>query len=734
MLRQLHSLPGLVITIFIIILTVSGAILSLEPAIDKFNSVPLEPIATASPINAPGSVAEISAKIVQNHAEVSSISRSANGTISVQYIGTDGFENKLVDPNTGLSFKAKPQSALFSFMKSLHRSLFIASTGNALVGGTALLLFVSCISGVFMLAKNLGGWRKLLGKSRGKSSTKLHIDISRIVIIGLLLSSLTGVYMSLVRFDFISSSNGFLDYPINVAGTKPTPISELSALQNIPISDLRELRMPFAGDPFDVYGITTKFGTGYIDQATGEMLEFSPNTLGQNTYEFVYMLHTGQGLWWLGILLSVASMGVLVLAVTGIFIWWKRKNSAIKLSNIVPQDKAKIVILVGSEGNSTWGFAQHLDQKLKQLGISSHITAMNNFAPHLYVQAKHLIVLTSTYGDGNAPANADQFLQKLDKCSKSLNYDFTVLGFGDRQFTHFCKFAHDVELAFLSKNLPPLLPINTIDRQSAQSFEQWGVKLGQALGVKLNLDYCPPHPSTCELILEKRQDYHHNHQHKTCILTFKINANLKAFNAGDLLAIMPPNSRVARFYSLASCTDDGKVEICVTLQKGGLCSTYLHNLKIGESVEAYIQVNENFKPATGQKPLILIGAGTGIAPFMGFIQANNDNRNIQLFWGGRHPESDYLYKDQLVGHLNGKKLSGLNTAFSRLENGKYVQDELIMNAEKIRQTIKGGGQVMICGGREMAQGVRQSLNEILANDGLNITDLKLQKRYSEDVY
>ncbi|MCJ8323041.1 MAG: PepSY domain-containing protein [Rhizobiales bacterium] len=731
MIRQLHSLPGLFIAILVIVLAVSGAILSLEPVLDRFNAVSLKPTKLAAPLN----VAEVSAKIVQNHANVSAISRSANGTISVQYMSDAGFENDIIDPQTGLSLKAKQQSALFTFMKSLHRSFFINKTGNALVGGTAVFLLLTCISGLFMLAKSLGGWRNLASKSRGKKSSRLHIDISRIIIIGLLITSLTGGYMALVRFDFIGNGGEeFLPFPADVAGSPAAPIGQLTALKNIPITDLRELRLPFADDPFDVFSITTQFGQGYIDQASGEMLIFANNGLGQNIYEFIYMLHTGQGLWWWGLLLGIASLGMVALAITGTYIWWRRKASAVSIRHNVTKAKAETIILVGSEGNATWGFGQHLQQKLTNLGVKTHISAMNGFAPHLYGQAKHLIILSSTYGDGNAPSNATQFMQKLENFTKCPSYDFTILGFGDKQFSHFCKFAHDVELALLRKSWQRLMPITSINQQSAQSFEQWGIELGQALRLNLGLSYSPPHPSTCQLRLEKRLEYQHDGQHNTCILTFAASKGLQTFAAGDLLAILPPTSQIARFYSLASCTNDGKVEICVTLQKGGLCSTFLHGLNLGDDIEAYIQTNKNFRPADGQKPLILIGAGTGIAPFMGFIQENNDNRDIQLYWGGRHPDSDFLYRDKLYNQLKNNKLTQLNTAFSRLGSGKYVQDQLVLNANNIRQTIRQGGQIMICGGRNMAQGVRQSLDEILAADGLNIAALKTQKRYNEDVY
>jgi sulfite reductase (NADPH) flavoprotein alpha-component len=132
--------------------------------------------------------------------------------------------------------------------------------------------------------------------------------------------------------------------------------------------------------------------------------------------------------------------------------------------------------------------------------------------------------------------------------------------------------------------------------------------------------------------------------------------------------------------------------------------------------------------------VILIGAGTGIGPLAGFIRNNTAHHPMHLYWGGRNPTSDFLYESELNGYLADHRLTALRPAFSQAMDPCYVQDRLINDAKILRQLIENGAQVLVCGGREMAKGVMQALDEILAPLNLSVQALKVQGRYREDVY
>jgi sulfite reductase (NADPH) flavoprotein alpha-component len=201
-----------------------------------------------------------------------------------------------------------------------------------------------------------------------------------------------------------------------------------------------------------------------------------------------------------------------------------------------------------------------------------------------------------------------------------------------------------------------------------------------------------------------------------------------------LLGILPEGSAVPRFYSLASGSRDGFVEIVVRKHPGGLCSGQLLALEPGDAVQAFLRRNPGFHPGRGRAPLILIGAGTGIGPLAGFIRANAHRRPVHLVFGMRHPDSDFLYGDELAAWQAEGRLARLTTAVSRGARPHYVQDALRAEAAQVSEAIRQGAKVMVCGGRDMAQGVASALEDILEPIGLTPAMLRAGGRYVEDVY
>ena len=146
------------------------------------------------------------------------------------------------------------------------------------------------------------------------------------------------------------------------------------------------------------------------------------------------------------------------------------------------------------------------------------------------------------------------------------------------------------------------------------------------------------------------------------------------------------------------------------------------------------QPSTEFRLPPGGKPVILIGAGTGIAPFVGMIEGNRQRRPLHLFWGGRDPGSDFLYEASLKTCLADRRLATLETAFSRVEDRAYVQDRLHQSAPKLAAMLSKGASVMVCGGDEMASAVRAEFESILKTIDLSVVRLKSKGLYLEDVY
>jgi sulfite reductase (NADPH) flavoprotein alpha-component len=183
-----------------------------------------------------------------------------------------------------------------------------------------------------------------------------------------------------------------------------------------------------------------------------------------------------------------------------------------------------------------------------------------------------------------------------------------------------------------------------------------------------------------------------------------------------------------------SAAPDGVVEICVRRQPDGICSSYLTGLSPGATIQAFVRPHESFRLAGSAGPVILIGAGTGIGPLIGHIRHNGAGRPMHLYFGARSTEDGFLYGDELKGLVGCHRLRTLTTAFSRAANRAYVQDRLLADAQRLRELIAQGAQVMVCGGRQMADGVMHAWESILEGSGLSVAQLRTQGRYVEDVY
>lgn len=730
MLRSLHKIPGLVAAVFLIVLTLSGAALSVMPAYE---------VAKAPSAVPAQSVADLATRIVAEFPSVEQISRAPSGAVTAYYYKGDQPEAVVIDPATGKAVSDYTQSAVVRWLTELHRAFLLQDSGRIGSAVLAGVMLVMSVSGAFLVVRRVGGWRNWFARLRGPAMGRVHVEISRWAVPGLLLSALTALFMFANTFELLPVDPEGAGVPDVVSGQVGFALGDMAALKDTPVAMLRDLTFPYAGDATDVFTLQTDAGEGYIDQGTGKMLVWTDAGPWQRIYEFIYMLHTGQGAWWLGLILGLAALGVPVLAVTGSLQWWKAWRSQPHLRGAVMASHAETVILVGSEGGTTWGFAACLLHALKDAGQAVHVASMAGFAPARYSHAKRIIVLAATYGEGAAPSRAAGFLAALEAAAP-LGVPMAVLGFGDRQFPAFCGFARQVAELAEAKGWPMLLPFDTVDRQSPQDFARWGRNLGAAIGVDLALAHHPDAPKTRALTLVSRRDYGAEMQVPTAILRFAVpkaawwQRSFPRYRPGDLLGVVPEGETLPRFYSLASGSADGFVEICVRKHPGGLCSGLLMGLAVGDQVQAFVRENAEFRPATGKAAVILIGAGTGIGPLAGFARDNVGGRAMHLYFGARHPESDLLYREEMRAWQAEGKLSSVQVAYSRSAARAYVQDAVRRDAAGLAQLVQNGAQVLVCGGRDMAAGVKAALADVLAPHGLTPAMLKAEGRYAEDVY
>lgn len=213
-----------------------------------------------------------------------------------------------------------------------------------------------------------------------------------------------------------------------------------------------------------------------------------------------------------------------------------------------------------------------------------------------------------------------------------------------------------------------------------------------------------------------------------------------------------------RLYSISSSLEaHGDTEIHITVAKSeflisdkkqnGLCSGFLSAFNEGENLEFYIQEAKHFRLPNQDKDIIMIGPGTGIAPFRSFLYERDavgaEGRNW-LFFGDRNFVSDFLYQAELQDFLKTGTLTHLDLAFSRDTAEKiYVQHRLEQKAQEVYHWLEGGASLYICGAKEpMSKDVEKTILNILQDKGKHsledaqayLEELELSGRYVKDVY
>jgi len=237
----------------------------------------------------------------------------------------------------------------------------------------------------------------------------------------------------------------------------------------------------------------------------------------------------------------------------------------------------------------------------------------------------------------------------------------------------------------------------------------------------------------------------------------------------DLLAQLPVSASAhewvrvlkrlqPRLYSISSSPKEypGEAHLTVSpvrynfqgVPRRGVCSTYLADRSPGDRVAVYLQPSSNFRPPSDPRtPMIMIGPGTGIAPFRGFLQerrALGHTGPNWLFFGEQHAETDFYYRDEIEQmHADGL-LTELDLAFSRDQRDKvYVQHLMRKRGPQLWRWLQDGAQLYVCGTADpMAKDVDRALCDIAAEQGsldpdaakAYVQSLSAGKRYHRDVY
>lgn len=338
-----------------------------------------------------------------------------------------------------------------------------------------------------------------------------------------------------------------------------------------------------------------------------------------------------------------------------------------------------------------------------------------------------LLVIASTFGDGEPPDRVRSFVSKLEQ-GWSLDHDlrFSVLALGDQRYANFCAFGFQLHELLKRAGAVPLIPVTTVNRldpaaiahwwrQTAERF-RWNAEVAQSA-----YEFASILDNTClNPAIVSRQVH--------CISLTPIGTN---YQAGDLLEIRPHSEpeaaqrhtqgtsaalepqavsdQQARTYSLASAPCEPRLRLLVRRRRRedgtpGLISNQLGSATQGDRFQIAIRSNPSFHLPKPHAPIIMVAAGTGLAPFLGFLAALKAERAAGphwLFFGEQSETHDSYLKSELEAYQSDGTLHRYSTAWSQGPNPQYIQSVLASHrAELIDWVRNKNAHIYLCGARQ----------------------------------
>jgi sulfite reductase (NADPH) flavoprotein alpha-component len=456
-------------------------------------------------------------------------------------------------------------------------------------------------------------------------------------------------------------------------------------------------------------------------------------------------------------------------------------------------------ILIGyaSQTGSAAQIAQQTAQQLEQTGKSVKTLPLNQIESALLTQVSTVLLIASTYGEGEAPDNGNRFIARaLDGIdSHGLQHQqVLILGLGDSTYSYFCGFAHQLEHALHKCGARFMADVIEVDRMDESALRHWQYYIGQISGNTHFSDWSKPGYDKWGIVARECVNpnglgapaFHIQLQPMQGEITPDL------WRAGDVVEIGPCNSHAViddflrrlgrviasellltrdlsvsdgvlaelkkcddetllgaltelahREYSIASVPSEGSLDLLVRQVRDahnqlGLGSGWLtHYAGVNQAIRLRIRSNPHFHAPENPCPLILIGNGTGIAGLRAHI-ANPARTNARqwLFFGERSEFSDDFFRADIHHWLQIGRLERADKIYSRdVQPGapRYVQDLLLPNAQGIRQWVNEGAAIFVCGS---LKGMAQAVDDALAQI-LGADQLELladEQRYCRDVY
>ncbi|SEO68209.1 sulfite reductase (NADPH) flavoprotein alpha-component [Luteibacter sp. UNC138MFCol5.1] len=441
---------------------------------------------------------------------------------------------------------------------------------------------------------------------------------------------------------------------------------------------------------------------------------------------------------------NVTAAGAIALAWIGFTV-----RMAVRRTPDEPHDAGGILVVHASQTGFATELATKTADELRAGGKPVDIRGIDAVTPAMLAQATRALFVASTTGEGDAPDAATAFRQRAMRAPAALGgLAYGVLALGDRDYDDFCAFGRDLDAWLRASGATPLFDRVDVDNGDEGSLRHWQHQVAHVAGTTGLADWRRPAYQPWRLV--ERRLLNPGSAGGPCfhVALAPSDETDLTWDAGDIAEVGPRRHRADegthphREYSIASLPTDGAIHLVVRQMRGedgdlGIGSGWLtEHAAIGDAIDLRVRRNAGFHAPADDRPLLLVGNGTGIAGLRALLKARiaqGRHRNWMIF-GERHSAVDRLHVDELVQwHAEGG-IERLDLVWSRESSTeRYVQDRLRASADALRGFVADGASIHVCGSLAgMAPGVDAALRATLGD--VTVDELASTGRYRRDVY
>ncbi|RYY95786.1 MAG: oxidoreductase [Comamonadaceae bacterium] len=428
-------------------------------------------------------------------------------------------------------------------------------------------------------------------------------------------------------------------------------------------------------------------------------------------------------------------------------IWWRERQRAlasVAASNALAGDGAAepVLVLFASQTGQGEAIAWQTARGLHAAGTPARVLALDDVTADTLAGAQRALFIASTYGEGDAPDGASVFADKVMSSAPALpRLRYAVLALGDRQYDHFCGFGRALDAWLASTGAVAVTERIEVDNGDPAALAAWRAQWGAAEGAE-----APDAPFIPWRLASRTLLNAGSAGAPVFELTFAPTGQSAApdWQSGDLVQVqVGSDPGRPRDYSIASIPADGQLALLVRQEQhpdgtlGAASGLLTSTLAIGDTLALRVRPHGRFRlEPNAERPLLLIGNGTGLAGLRGHLRARvaAGARENWLMFGERNAAHDFLCRAEIETWQAAGQLERLDMVFSRDQAERlYVQHRLLQAGAAVRHWVARGAAIYVCGSLQgMASGVDAALREILGGDALQA--LTTSGRYRRDVY